>query len=345
MVPSTGGRRRSAPRPRTARIIRPGGLRERGAAWLAAVGAGAARSARGRARARRSIENDSARAVAGDARTQSARSSSARTRRARRPGPPGRRGHQQGVDAGRGHVAVAGEVGRHDRRAGGHRLEQHDAEGLAAERRRAEHRRAPQAGRPSRLGDASEPLDPRIAGVAWPAASPCRARRSRPTAGRRPGARCRASSSTSRPLRGSWRPQKKIVGPSRLARLAAPVAVDLDAVEQHLVGAAHVALGQRRGVGRHGAAQVEVPGQPAHERAAATGSPRCRRRRGTCRRWAPGARSPRSSSARARSARGGGGRRTPRRAGPGWCAATPPGRARAGRSSRWRRSGGCCRAA
>ena len=68
-----------------------------------------------------------------------------------------------------------------------------------------------------------------------------------------------ASSSTSRPLRGSWRPQKKIVGPGAAAGPAAAEALDLDAVEQHLVRAAEVALGQRTGVGRHGQRRSRRP--------------------------------------------------------------------------------------
>ena len=53
---------------------------------------------------------------------------------------PGRPGGPSRIDAGRGHVAVASDVGGHHGRPRGHRLEQDDAERLAAQGGRAEHR-------------------------------------------------------------------------------------------------------------------------------------------------------------------------------------------------------------
>ena len=65
--------------------------------------------------------------------------------------------------------------------------------------------------RPSHAMRSSSPCSARSAGA-------CRGRRWRSTAGRRRAARANASSSTARPLRSSWRPQKKIVGSRRRRR-------------------------------------------------------------------------------------------------------------------------------
>ena len=187
-----------------------------------------------------------------------------------------------------------------------------------------------------------EPLDPGIAGDRAPAARRSRARRRRPTAGRRRAASAMASSSTARPLRGSWRPRKKIVGPVGRPRRRLGEAVDLDAVEQRVVGAAEVRRwASVRGVVGHRAAQVEPAGQPAHRRAeppvggaVAGGVERADDRRGLeqqRRHRRPGhERLVEVEDVEPLVARG-----------PGWCAAEPTGRGRAGRPSRWRRSG-CC---
>ena len=71
-----------------------------------------------------------------------------RARAARASASPG--GDEQRVDAVGGHVAVAVDAAGDDRRAGRHRLDQHDAERLAVQRRRAEHRRPRAGGRTSR---------------------------------------------------------------------------------------------------------------------------------------------------------------------------------------------------
>src|SRR4051794_3644768 len=56
-----------------------------------------------------------------------------------------------------GHVAVARDVRREHARARGHRLEQHDAEGLLTGGRGAEDRRAGEVGQLLLLGDPAEP--------------------------------------------------------------------------------------------------------------------------------------------------------------------------------------------
>ena len=74
-----------------------------------------------------------------------------RGRAASRPAPcASPRGHEHAVDAVAHDVAVAGDVGGDDRRAGGERLGQHHAEALAAQRRRARAGRPRPAPAPSR---------------------------------------------------------------------------------------------------------------------------------------------------------------------------------------------------
>ena len=97
-------------------------------------------------------------------------------RRRRAPGAAPRQaaaspgGDSEGIDAVDGDVAVAGEVARDDGRAGGHRLEQHDAERLAPQRRRAEHVGAPQPG--GLLGVVSRPSHSIRGSPAWRGAEP-----------------------------------------------------------------------------------------------------------------------------------------------------------------------------
>ena len=68
------------------------------------------------------------------------------------------RRHQQGFAPAPDDALVAVDVGAHDRRAGGHRLEQHDAERLAAGRRRGVHVRGPEQLRLGVVRDAAEEL-------------------------------------------------------------------------------------------------------------------------------------------------------------------------------------------
>ena len=121
---------------------------------------------------------------------------------------------EQRLAAGSGHVAVAGQVGGHDRRARGHGLEQHDAEGLPAQRGGAEHVGAPHPGGLLVVADAAQPLDPRSSAVRRPQLRRLRALRGDPHGHVLAAAWPTASSSWARPLRGSWRPRKKIVGRS-----------------------------------------------------------------------------------------------------------------------------------
>ena len=73
---------------------------------------------------------------------------------------------EQGVDSVGGDVAVAVEGTGDDRRLGRHRLDQHDAERLPMQRRRAEHGGAAQPAELLRVVDPSEPGDPGVAGEA-----------------------------------------------------------------------------------------------------------------------------------------------------------------------------------
>ena len=65
-------------------------------------------------------------------------------------------------------LAVAVERRRHDHGAGGHRLEQHDAERLAVQRRGAEHVGAPHARGLLVVAQPAQPLDAGVAAVAGP---------------------------------------------------------------------------------------------------------------------------------------------------------------------------------
>ena len=91
-----------------------------------------------------------------------------------------------------------------------------------------------------------------------------------------------ASSSTSRPLRSSWRPTKKIVGPSVGQGVGLREALDLDAVEHQLVVAAEraAAAAVRPPTPRTHAEAVGQPREPPAER---SGRRRSRPRRGRCR--------------------------------------------------------------
>ena len=95
------------------------------------------------------------------------------------------RRHELGVLAVTGDGGVADEVAGDDRRVRGHRLEQHDAERLAAERRRAEHVGAPQASCLLLVADATQPGDAGVAGHALLERRASRARRSRSRGERR----------------------------------------------------------------------------------------------------------------------------------------------------------------
>ena len=89
---------------------------------------------------------------------------------------------QQRVDVVGRDVAVAVERAGDDRGAGGHRLDQHDAERLAVQRRRAEHVGALQAGDLVRVGQPAEPHDARVVRRTRRAAARCRGRCCRSTA-------------------------------------------------------------------------------------------------------------------------------------------------------------------
>ncbi len=210
------------------------------------------------------IENSSARAAAvAQAGGELLVGEHAAQRVGERRGIAGR--HHQAVDTRPGDPQVAGELGGDDRRVGRHRLEQHDPERLAAQRRGAEHRGTLQAGDLLVVGDAPEPLDPAIAGELVLQSLGLGAVGGHPAARRRRGARPAPASRTSRPLRSSWRPQKKIVGPSLFSGSAAAIGLELDAVEHHRVVAAQVAVGELLRVGGHHAAHLDAAGQPAHD--------------------------------------------------------------------------------
>ena len=140
--------------------------------------------------------------------------------------------HEHGLAVAAGDVAVAGEVGRDDRRPRRHRLEQHDAERLALDRREARDRRAAEAPRLLGLGDPPEPLD------AGDAARRASASVSGPSPATQSSASrsstANASSSTPRPLRGSWRPTNRM--PAAVAGHGSALGerLDVDAVRQDL---------------------------------------------------------------------------------------------------------------
>ena len=123
-----------------------------------------------------------------------ARSASRSTRRsASRQGADVTGRHQQRVHIVGRHVAVPVERARDHRGPRRHRLDQHDTERLAVQRRRTEHRRAAQAGELVGVGDPSEPFDPVVVtvlgsqapGVGTIAGDPARRRRDRCPARRR----------------------------------------------------------------------------------------------------------------------------------------------------------------
>ena len=223
----------------------------------------------------------------------SARSSSARTRcsaaasAAASPGGTSRR-----VDVGPGHVAVAGQVGGHDRRPGRHRLEQHDAERLAP---RATARRTRRPPRSRAIFSSSlrrpEPLDPRVAGELRLQRGRCRARRGRPSSARRPGSSPARRAAPRGPCGARGGRRRRSSGPvaSAMGRTLA-VALDLDAVEERRRtcrrGSARPARGRRPTPrtrrSRRPASQFRLRLSHAVRRAVA-------RRRGTCRPSAPGA--------------------------------------------------------
>ena len=138
-----------------------------------------------------------------------------------RPGPPGHRGRPSTAPPPAAcrypSMSLATTT-----RAGGHGLEQHQAEGLAPEGRGAASTSAATSRRSfSSSSDHAQPLHRWPTRGAGAAGRPSPARRRPPTApGRPPPARncappaAQASSSTASPLRSSWRPRNRTVGPS-----------------------------------------------------------------------------------------------------------------------------------
>ena len=177
---------------------------------------------------------------------------------------------------------------RHDRRARGHALEQHDAEGLAPQRGRAEHaRRRPGPAALLVVADPPEPLDAVVGAVRGAAARRCRGRRRRPRAGRRQGAgrwrrggRRGPCGARGARRRGRWGLRSARARPWRRASTSMPL-------NTGVVLAAEVAPGEGGGVGGHRAADVEAVGRATAAADAGTCSRRCRRRRGRCRASAP----------------------------------------------------------
>ena len=154
---------------------------------------------------------------------------------------------EQGVDAVGGDVAVAVEAAGDDRRAGRHRLDQHDAERLAVQRRRAEHVGAPQAGELLGVADPPEPRDARVVGVLRP-----QPRGVGPVAGdpqRDVGAAALRTPRAAR--RGPCAPRggrrRRSSGCSSASAASTAIVVDLDAVEEDVVLARRGSAGRARG--------------------------------------------------------------------------------------------------
>ena len=232
----------------------------RSAIWRPTLGCGGSTARRGRGSARRGCPSRTSSARSAPEATQPVgqvvvgRAPRAARRPARRRRPPGT---SQASTVGAGHVAVAGQVAGHDRRAGGHRLEQHDAERLAAERRRAEHVGAAQPGDLLVVADAPEPLDAGVAGVLGLEPAGVGAVAGDPAAGSSGAATPSPRAARRGPCGARGGRRRRSSG--RRASAGRPgEAVDLDAVEQQLVVAAEVALGQVAGVVGHRAAHVDA---------------------------------------------------------------------------------------
>ena len=178
---------------------------------------------------------------------------------------------QERVDAVGRDVAVAVETAGDDGGAGGHRLDQHHAEGLAVERRGAEHRGATEPSELLGVVDAAEPRDPVVFGVAGP-----QCRSVRPVAGDpQPGV---ARQSAERlhehgeALAFLVAPAEEDRRPAGRDRPCAGDRCDVDAVEEHPVVAPEVRLHEREGVLGDDDLDVDVadrPGQEALEHAIA----------------------------------------------------------------------------
>ena len=192
-----------------------------GGDWLTgAIGAGTRRAVPGRSpRTRRrgaTIENSSARSLPCSTTSALARRRSRSTRSSaagQRDGVAGL--DEQRVDAVGGDVAVAVERAGDHRRARRHRLDQHDAERLAVQRRCAERPTPPRRRAnfsalvdrdPATRSAASPPYSIRSRSVS--------ARRRRPSTTRRRRAGASPGAAPPSPLRSSWRPRKKIAGRS-----------------------------------------------------------------------------------------------------------------------------------
>ena len=159
-------------------------------------------------------------------------------------GPPGR--HEQPVAAVAYDLPVAGDVGRDHRRAGRERLDQHHAEALAAERRRAEHvglvQPVPQlvvahADRGTRRPRCRRRA--RRVGLDAPRSTRRSTRGATGTCSRSPA---NADSSTGRPLRSSSRPTNRMRKLVRRALRRHRRGGHVDAIGDHRVVAAEVAL-------------------------------------------------------------------------------------------------------
>ena len=170
---------------------------------------------------------------------------------------------EQGVDTVGGHVAVAVDAAGDDRRAGGHRLDQHDPEGLAVQRRGAEHRRPAEAGELLGVADPPEPGDPLVVAVLG-----AQARTVRSVAGdpqprrRREGAERLEQHGQTLALLVAATEEDRRAG--RRCRRGRRDAVDLDAVEEDVVlTGAQEPLDELQGVLGHHDLAFEPPGEPA----------------------------------------------------------------------------------
>ncbi len=196
------------------------------------------------------------------------------------------------IDPVGGDVAVAVEGARDDGGARRHRLDQHDPERFSVQRRGAEHGGAPHPGHLVGVGDAAEPVEAIVTAEFDPEPIRVRSGRLRSSTRRRSSVRRRARSSTSSPLRSSWRPRKKIAGRSCRRGGVDLISVVFDAIEQHLVVAAEVSLHQGQRVLRDDDLVIDAVQQAPQHRSESPIASTTDRRRGMCRPSAPCAASP-----------------------------------------------------
>ena len=172
------------------------------------------------------------------------------------------RRHQQRVPARSCHIAVAGEVAGHHRGARGHRLQQHDAEGLSPQGRSAEHVGPLEPGDLLAVGDGAEPLDACIARRPGPQRGRVRTGARNPQPHRR-RERCERVEQHAETLAGLVAANEKDRRTGGAHRLGDPVGSQLHAVVEQVVASAQNFASRVAGGGRDRHPQVEAVGEEA----------------------------------------------------------------------------------